>query len=323
MPPEAPEPEGSEASFPIYLRAFDEAKRQATFIASTDAEDSYGEIVEQSWVLDRFKANPVILYGHQRSGNALPIGRAHAVGLVDGKLEVGITFASEKANPFAENVFQSVREDTLRAVSVGFRPGDARVEKRNGKEVIVLRNNVLYEISVVPIGANHEALAKLRAKALAAPPPERETTAMPPLSPEDEAKLRTELATERTKAADGATALATEKAKALQLEKDLTTERAAVAAARAANVKLELDAIVGVKLLPAEAADLSELAAENPERYKKMLLHVKARPDLTVLDKSKMGAEPEAAAARSVLDNGAAGGDDASRELDAEIEALT
>lgn len=144
------------------VRAVNGASRSARFVASSETVDSYGEIVEQSWVLDRFKTNPVVLYNHMRFGSDLPIGTAE-VEMVRGQLECVITFASEKANPMAERCWALVQENVLRAVSVGFRPRTVRTEVRDGEDVIVLAQNELYEISVTPIGANPDALSKAKA----------------------------------------------------------------------------------------------------------------------------------------------------------------
>ena len=147
------------------LQAVDATARSARFVASTDAIDSYGEIVNQNWILDRYKANPIVLYNHMRTGSDLPIGTA-TVEMVGGKLECVITFASAKASPLAERVWNLVQERVLRAVSVGFRPRNVRTEVRDGEEVVLLDDNELYEISVTPIGANPEALAKMKALGL-------------------------------------------------------------------------------------------------------------------------------------------------------------
>ncbi|NOU33328.1 MAG: hypothetical protein HOO96_35980 [Polyangiaceae bacterium] len=133
-------------------------------MASTAAVDSYGEIVEQVWKLERYMANPVVLFGHQ--SRELPIGRSTFVGVRGGQLECTVRFASPEANPKAEQVWQLVKEDVLRAVSVGFMPGSVRYEKRGGEDVAVLSDNELHEISIVPIPANPEALAKMRAKGI-------------------------------------------------------------------------------------------------------------------------------------------------------------
>lgn len=162
----------------LRLRAVREETREADFVASTDAVDSYGEIVDQSWDLTRYKANPVILWSHQ--SRELPIGQSTRTEVVDGQLECTVRFASEKANPKAEQVWQGFKEGTIRALSVGFDPKTVRVDMRNGQDVVVCSDNELMEISVVSIPANPEALAKRRERALAAA---RERAAVP-YSPE-------------------------------------------------------------------------------------------------------------------------------------------
>lgn len=151
----------------LLIRAIREKDREADFIASTDTIDSYDEVIDQaSWRLDRFRSNPVILYGHQ--SYELPIGQATRCEIVNGQLECTIRFASAEANPRAEQVWQLVKEKTLRAVSVGFRPSDGKYELRDNKEVFVLYGCDLREISVVAIGANPDALAKMKSAALLA-----------------------------------------------------------------------------------------------------------------------------------------------------------
>lgn len=150
-------------AIPASIRSFDTSKRTADFIASTDAIDAYDEIVDQgTWDLSRFRANPVVLYAHD--SRELPIGRAtrcEVVSAVHGKrLECTIEFVTADMNPKGDQVWRMVQAGFLKAVSVGFRPGTVRTEKRDGKEIVVLADNLLHEISVTPIGANPEALAK-------------------------------------------------------------------------------------------------------------------------------------------------------------------
>lgn len=186
----------------IQIRGFDEKKRTADFVASTDAIDAYDEIVEQDWILDRFKSNPIILYAHDRWD--LPIGKGTRCEVVTDlkgtRLECTIEFATAEMNPKAEQIFQLVKGDFLRAVSVGFRPMNVRYEKRNDKEVYVLSQNVLHEISVVTIPANPEALAKsdplaqmkARAKALAGKEPPTDAVRAPSATPATEQVRGTE-----------------------------------------------------------------------------------------------------------------------------------
>lgn len=148
-------------SLGLHVRGVSEKERTAEFVASTDALDSYGEVVEQVWILDRFKSNPVILYAHNQK--ELPIGKCIYIAVEKGQLICNIQFASKEANPLAENVWQSVLEQTLRAVSVGFHSHSFRWEKKDNDEYLVLSDNELMEISVVPIPANPEAVLRERA----------------------------------------------------------------------------------------------------------------------------------------------------------------
>lgn len=141
-------------------------RRALDVIASTDAVDSYGEIVAQQWQLERYAANPVVLYSHE--SHELPIGRAENVRVEDGKLLATLVLATGTER--AEEVWSLVQQGMLRGVSVGFRPHTTRWEKRDGREVLVLDDNELLEISITPIPANPEALAQLRARALGGRP---------------------------------------------------------------------------------------------------------------------------------------------------------
>lgn len=149
-------------SISLALRSFDPVARTCDCVASTDAIDSYGEIVDQSsWDLSRYATNPIVLFGHDAS--TLPIGRASNVRVERGALRATITFATAAANPLAEHVFQLVKEGVLGAVSVGFVAGAVTTETRDGRPVDVLSNCCLHELSVVNLPANEEALMRARA----------------------------------------------------------------------------------------------------------------------------------------------------------------
>lgn len=150
----------------LRVRAIRVDARECDFIASTETLDSYEEIVDQAtWDLSAFKANPVVLYSHDRS--ELPIGKATRCEVVNGQLECTIRFATAEANPEAEKVWRLVQEEVLRAVSVGFRAGEGRYETRGKRDVYVLYKNKLKEISIVPIPANEDCLAQMKAASLA------------------------------------------------------------------------------------------------------------------------------------------------------------
>lgn len=148
-------------------KAVDDARRTITFVASSDAIDSYGETLDQkTWKLDRYKANPVVLFAH--NDRDLPIGRAETVGLnAEGKLEIEVRFAAAEANPKAEQCFQLAKDDILNGASVGFNADKAERVTENGRVFKRLTGLDLYEISLVPVPANPETLAKMRARAAA------------------------------------------------------------------------------------------------------------------------------------------------------------
>jgi HK97 family phage prohead protease len=280
-------------SFGIEVNSIDEEKRSGRFVFSSESIDSYGEIVEQSWKLKRYKKNPVILYNHNSRTNSpadsLPIGKAEDVKMVDGCLEGTVIFASEKANPLAEQCWNLFKEGCLRAGSVGFMPGDVRCEKRGGQDTYILSNNELFEFSLTPLPANADAVAKStngprnrdieRLKTLAA---KSAALTAPPTSGEgpgdmDPEQLAAEI--ERLKAESEALnvkAIATEKeatdlrvkyaelqtkfdAQALEL-KTLTDEKA-VLEGKAVNA--EVQALVGKKIAPSQVADFIELRIEK------------------------------------------------------------
>jgi hypothetical protein len=162
----------------ISVLSVDEEKRTVEYTLSDDSVDSYGEIVEQKWRLDRFKRNPVVLFSHNRptgggmfgggslsQEETLPIGRI--VGKIrvegnkaEGKRLVGtVEFAPAELNPFADKVFRMVASGYMKGGSVGFYPHDVRKEKRGETEHHVLSDNELFEFSITPLPANANAVA--------------------------------------------------------------------------------------------------------------------------------------------------------------------
>jgi HK97 family phage portal protein/HK97 family phage prohead protease len=133
------------------------------FIASTADVDRMGDIVEQSWHLDAFKQNPVILWNHDSTRP--PIARAVSVDVEDGQLMIDMEF--DMSDPFAAEVAGKLQRGFLNAGSVGFFPG--RVEYRQDLPKddpryaanslgIVASQNELVEFSITPIPANSAAL---------------------------------------------------------------------------------------------------------------------------------------------------------------------
>ncbi len=295
----------------LHMREVRSETREADFICSTAAIDSYDESVAQTWDLRRYQANPIVLFAHQ--SRELPIGKATNIRVEDGQLKATISFASAAANPMAECCWQSVKEGTLRAVSVGFNPKTVRAEKRDGREIYVLDDNELFEMSVTPIPANPECLGKMRARAIAAPtqpavferggdsPQQKQVSNM---------ELAEKTALEKTIADREADVRSVEKraldaetqVKALDAQnKHLVTERdAAVSracAAEAVIVEKDVDALVGKKITPAERESFVELAKSNRPLFDKM---VGQRSDLKLLGAPVVGAEPDASKIKGV-----------------------
>lgn len=142
--------------------------REVRVIASTESVDRMGDIVEQSWNLENFKANPVILWGHD--ANTPPIGRATSIAVEKTgsgpQLIAAIKFDEGPHNPLANTVAEQFRNGTLNAVSVGFRPSEvtprstlADNDERRSEQGLILSKNELLEISAVSIPANSQALA--------------------------------------------------------------------------------------------------------------------------------------------------------------------
>lgn len=326
--PETIQAEASDSlvSLGITIKAIDEAARTADFVASTDAVDTYDEVVDQgSWELDIYRTNPVVLFAHK--SRELPIGKCVDVAVRNGRLECRIQFATEEMNPEAERVWKLLKGQFLRAVSVGFIPRDVRWEKRNGKDVFVLYGNSLREISVAPVPANHEALAKMRARALAGRPAneapraqendmdektkqelEAQLAAATKAVEEAKAKRAEELAakTAELDAKLGELATAAKAFEALQAKAtELAAERDALVVERDALAKekadlhakmteAEVDALVGVKITPAQKDDFVALAKESRARFDAI---VGGLPELGLLSKApiidpKKGNEP-------------------------------
>jgi HK97 family phage prohead protease len=152
----------------ILMRQVDEPSRSIDVVASTNALDSHGTILEQTWDLSRYEQNPVVLWAHNSGlGQAEPpIGYASNVRVETGQLKATVTFVDAAASPLAERVWAGVKQKSIRGLSVGFRSRTSRIEQRDGKDVLVLSDNELFEISFVPVPSNSETLAAMRARAL-------------------------------------------------------------------------------------------------------------------------------------------------------------
>jgi HK97 family phage prohead protease len=279
-------------------------------IASTDAIDSYGEIVEQTWDLSRFNANPVVLWAHQ--SRELTLGYASNIGVVDGKLQMRLNFCTAEANPKGPQVYAGFKQKSQRAVSVGFYPLDIRMEMRDGKEVYILSNNLLLEVSPTPIGANPEALAKAHArvrslakalphKSNESPAAERGIATENDMDPKDKAAL--DAANSARETAEKNLKAAEEKATAA--EKAHADTRAALAKALTFAVERGVEA---GRFAKDEIAEQVELATNNFGLFERMAAKREIR-GAGIVGAPKLPGSPAGGSERAAGD-GADNGDD-------------
>jgi HK97 family phage prohead protease len=139
--------------------------RVATFVFSDGSIDRYGDTIDaRGWMLDKFMANPVALFGHDSSSVENVIGKARNVRIEGTRLIGDIEFIEASVNPNAESVYQMVKGGYLNAVSVGFSPVEWSLSKDKSRpQGVDFKKQELLEISIVPIPANPSALVQARA----------------------------------------------------------------------------------------------------------------------------------------------------------------
>ncbi len=141
-----------------------EGKSMTTVVASAPTPDRYNDIVEPTWNLERFMANPVVPFAHDYT--VPPVGRVERLEVVNGLLVAQIQWDTSEENELGKLVASQFERGFLNAVSVGFAPGEViprnqlpddspyRAETGN-----LYRSPELLEISAVPIPAHASALA--------------------------------------------------------------------------------------------------------------------------------------------------------------------
>lgn len=137
--------------------------RTVSFVLSTSAEDRAGDTIDQNgWMLDSYKANPVVLWAHNSS--APPIGRCSNLRLTNRGLEADVTFATAEEYAFADTVFKLVKGRFINAGSVGFMAHkySARYDDKSNFQGISFEQQELTEFSICPVPMNSEALCVAR-----------------------------------------------------------------------------------------------------------------------------------------------------------------
>ncbi len=131
------------------------------FVMSTASVDRMGDIVEQDWKLSAFRKNPIALWNHN-SGQ--PIGRWEKVRVEAGKLVGRLKLAEAGTSELIDTLRSLVQQRILKAVSVGFKPGDYEpLDEKDPWGGLRLMKNELFECSLVSVPANAEALSVAKA----------------------------------------------------------------------------------------------------------------------------------------------------------------
>ena len=125
-------------------------------VFSTGTEDRQGDIVVQNgWILNEFLQNPVVLFAHDHWQPA--VAKVIELGFNEaGNLSGAIQFAANEYD-FAMTLYKLYAGGYMRGFSVGFDAIEGGYDDVNN--VMVLTQNVLYELSLVNVGASAEALA--------------------------------------------------------------------------------------------------------------------------------------------------------------------
>jgi HK97 family phage prohead protease len=150
-----------------------ETDRMFTCVMSKQVTDRDGEVV----LLDgmdtaNFNANPVVLFVH--NSHSVPVGKALSVAKegdeLIGKCEFTVRPESHPAEEewLPDTLAHMVKEKCLNAVSIGFmvkeiRPAtDADIKAYGAGTRYVITKSELWELSVVPVPCNRDALIKMK-----------------------------------------------------------------------------------------------------------------------------------------------------------------
>ncbi|WP_116048591.1 hypothetical protein [Amycolatopsis palatopharyngis] len=141
----------------VYLRGYavrdtEDTDGPVPFVLATEGRKADGlDLRMDTLDLERFRSNPVLMYGHDYFGReALPIGRVDDPKTDGGRLLGGLVF--DRNDDFAVKVEHKIRNRFLNAVSVGFDAHDI-------DDAGVPARWELFETSVVPLPMDPDATA--------------------------------------------------------------------------------------------------------------------------------------------------------------------
>jgi HK97 family phage prohead protease len=126
--------------------------------------DRHGEVVvPEGIILDTYKSNPVVLYGHgwDLMQGDIPIGKIDPESFDINKeyVDANVVFDVEN-DPFAKMIYRKVKDKFLNSGSIGFRPIEILKEAvLDGQKGDTITKWELMEFSIVPFPANIGAIA--------------------------------------------------------------------------------------------------------------------------------------------------------------------
>src|SRR5262245_37913421 len=146
-------------TLPAHVRNLGDLEVEA--VMTTSSVDAEGDVIDpRGWRLDRYKANPVVLLGHDHK--SLPVGKVTDIRPTRNGLAARIAFPTPGISPRADEVRELAKADFLNTVSVGFRPIKSSPSRARSGGTDYAEQELL-ELSFVSIPANAEALVVGRA----------------------------------------------------------------------------------------------------------------------------------------------------------------
>ncbi len=151
--------------------AINEDDHSINFVVSTDVVDRDNEMVMADAVheaihrKDEFHANPICLPCHKhRLDSGMPPCVGHwdvdTAKLLKHRVEMRLIY--DMKNEIGSAYWNAYHDRHMRAVSIGFRIQDGHEQVKDDKRIYIITKIELYEVSCVGVGANRQALAKLK-----------------------------------------------------------------------------------------------------------------------------------------------------------------
>lgn len=163
-------------AFDTAERKLDTKKRTIDVIASTEAEDGHGTVIQQDWQLERYLLNSIVYFEHnqavgdgfftsggERPADKIPIAHAENVRVEDNKLKATFVFPKQGEDELSDRVWNAIQSKRLNGVSVGFIPGKVEREEipgSDGRTRYRLSRCILFEISIVGVPSNPECVVE-------------------------------------------------------------------------------------------------------------------------------------------------------------------